>query len=194
MMFKNLVGLLFLIVLLSCTDSTDISKGQTSSIEKLPGGFYIENGPRQGFMFADSIGPQYTYRYITTTIINDSIAPMRLEIKLSETKNSVKDSLNSIVFILPRHLTPTRQQFDQYMSKELKWFLSRVTKTPVSLDTMLGPKQKCLMTFGILTEVKYPEPFGICLKGSSSNSSVTTLALSFDKYLIPCGQVSFINN
>ncbi len=194
MTFKNLVGLLFLIVLFSCADSKDISNGQTNSIEKLPRGFYIENGPRQGFMFADSIGPQYTYRYITSTIINDSTASMRLEINFSETKNTVKDSLKSIVFLLPTHLTPEKQQFDQYMSRELKWFLSRVTKTPISLDTILGPKQKCVMTFGILTDVKYAEPFGICLKGSTINASTTTLALCFDKYLIPCGQISCINN
>ena len=194
MTFKNLVRLLFLNVLFSCTDSSDSSNGQTNSIEKLPTGFYLENGPRQGFIYADSIGPQYTYRYITTTIRNDSTAPMTLKINFSKVKSNFKDSLKSIVFLLPRHLTPERQHFDQEMSKELKWFLSRVAKAPVSLDTILGPKQKCVMTFGILTDVKYAEPYGIYLKGSSSHSSATTLALSFDKYLIPCGQITFISN
>lgn len=194
MTIKNLVRLLFLSALYSCTDSGDSSNGQTNSIEKLPSGFYIENGPRQGFIYADSIGPQYTYRYITTTIRNDSVTPMTLKINFSEVKNNFKDSLKSIVFLLPRHLTPDRQRFDQEMSKELRWFLSRVAKTPVSLDTILGPKQKCVMTFGILTDVKYAEPYGICLKGSTSHPSTTTLALSFDKYLIPCGQIKFISN
>jgi len=191
---KNLIILLFLSLLFSCSETTVSSNSVSNTNEKTPIGFHIVNGPRQGFMYADTIGPQYTYRYITSTIINNSTTQLHLEIDFTKAKNNSNDSFKSLVFLLPRHLTPDRQQFDQALSEELKRFLSKVRITQVSLDTILIPNQKCVMSFGILTDVKYAEPFGISLKALEVDSSMATLGLGFDGTLLPCGKISFIKH
>jgi hypothetical protein len=183
MTIKLSIGLLFLISFCSCSDNS-----------REHSGFYIENGPRQGFQYADSIGPLYHYRYITTTIINDSVIPMRLEINFLKEDTTLKVSFKSKVFLLPRSLTPEKQQFDPSTSIELRKFLAKVNEAPIAFDTMLSPKGKCVMAFGILTDTKYEQPNGICLKASTRSSSTVTLGLSFDNNLIPCGQISFITN
>lgn len=192
--------------LCSCADSTGSSNAQTYLIEKLPSGFSIKNGPRQGSRYVDSNGTVYVYVHITTTITNDSTIPMRLVIDFSEGKNLANDGLHSTVFLLPRRqltseklLTPVSNQIDLGMTNELKWFLDRVNEIQVSLDTVLNSKGKCILTFGILNNSKYELPYGIGLKASTESTSTVALGLSFDRissehYLIPCGQISFTTN
>jgi len=206
MTLKNLVGFLILIGFCSCTDNTDFSNSQTILIEKLPSGFSIKNGPRQGSRYVDSNGTTYVYIHITTTITNDSTIPMRLAIDFSEKKNLTNDSLKSTGFLLPRRrltseklLTPLSNQIDLGITNELKWFLDRFTEIPVSLDTVLNSKGKCILTFGLLNNTKYELPYGIGLKASTESSSTVNLGLSFDRmpsehYLIPCGQISFTSD
>jgi hypothetical protein len=122
-------------------------------------GVSIENGPRQGFQYFDSLGTEYTYRYITTTITNDSIVPIQLKISFSKEYNYLRsnDSLKSKVFLLPRELTPDRQHYDNSISKELKTFLDKDVDNPISLDKRINPNEKLIMTFGVLTDIKYGE-------------------------------------
>jgi hypothetical protein len=119
---------------------------------------------------------------------------MRLQINFLKEDTALKDSLKSRAFLLPRSLTPEKQQFDQSMAIELRKFLAKVDETPIVFDTMLSPKGKCVMTFGILTDTKYEQPNGIGLKASIRSLSTVALGLSFDNNLIPCGQISFITN
>jgi hypothetical protein len=201
MTLKNLVGLLILISLCSCKNSTDSSNSHTN-----PPGFSIKNSQRSGLGYIDTNGTAFTYRDITTIITNDSTIPMRLVIDFSKEKNTTNDSLKTTVFMLPRRrlsietlLFPVNRQTDPGMTNELQWFLDKVTEIPVSLDTVLSPKGKCVMTFGILNDSKYADPYAIGLKASIESSSTVTLGLSFDRipsehHLIPCGQISFITN
>lgn len=131
---------------------------------------------------------------------------MRLTINFSKEKNTANGRFESPVFMLPRRqLNPENvlphqiPQVNLVMSKELKWFLDRVTKIPVSLDTVLSQKGKCVLNFGILNKVEYAEPYAIGLKASTSSSSTLKLELSFDRipedhYSIPCGEISFTPN
>ncbi len=179
---RLLIGFLFLVCFCCCSDN-----------QKEHSGFYIENGPRQGYQYADSTGPAYHYRCITTTIINDSVAPMHLKINFQKEGN-VKDSLNSRVFLLPLNLPPEKKQVYPGMSTGLRKFLSQVNETSVDLDTILASKEKCVVTFGILTEARFEQPNGIGLVASAKTSSIIPLGLRFDNNLVPCGHISFISN
>lgn len=203
LLFKNLVGFLILLLLQGCTGSSSNSGMQNDSAEKLSSGFSIQNGSRRGSTYVDSNGTTFVYYYITTTITNDSTLPMNLTINFSKKKNLTNDTLKSPVFMLPRKtlrqenpLPVETPQIDLGMSKELKWFLGNVAQIPVSLDTVLNPNGVCVLTFGILNNVTYAEPYGIGLKVSPEVSTTPTLVLSFDRipdehYLIPCGEISF---
>ena len=119
MTVKYFIQLLF-ILLYSCSSNlvkTDFGKGEKQF------GFHIENGPRQGFQYFDSTKTEYNYRYYTITITNDTIVPILLQINFDKTDILVNDSVKSKIFLLPRHLTPDKQHFDQTMSKELIKFL-----------------------------------------------------------------------
>src|SRR5437867_3823315 len=97
---------LFMLFAFSCSD-----KQQEKHPDKKHSGLYIENGPRQGLQYFDSLGIEYKYRYVTTTIINDSIVPIQLKISLSKDYN-YPFAINSTkfrVFLLPRKLTPEKQ-------------------------------------------------------------------------------------
>lgn len=208
MTVKHLFRLLFLICLYGCFDNSDnqVSKSvQTQQWEtsqrklqkwKNHFGLYIENGPRQGFQYFDASKTEYNYRYYTITITNDSIIPVHLEIYFPETAEILKDSGKSKVFLLPRHLTPEEQHFDHSISKELKSFLDEEIDTPVRLNKTLKPTEKCVLTFGVLTDTKYPDPttpFDTRLLTSNENSSVISIKLQInDTLIIPCGQFSYI--
>ena len=191
MTIKFSIGLLFLFVFCNCSYNTN-DQGDYS-------GFYIENGPRQGLKYIDSIGPQYDYTCVTTTIRNDSVVPMRLKINFSKEDSTLNDSLKAKVFLLPKRLTTEKKQFYTSMSKELRNFLNGVDEATVSLDTLLSANEKCVMTFGILTNTKYGQPYGIGLRALNKSSSKVTLELSFyrkpgKQYLIPCGEISFASS
>lgn len=203
LLFKNLVVFLILILLQGCTGSSSDSGMQKGSGEKLPSGFTIINGSRNGTTYVDPNGATFVFYYITTTIINDSTLPMKLTINFHKNKNLSSDSLKSPVFMLPRKilrpenpLPAEKQQIDLGMSKELKWFLGNVAEIPVSLDTVLNAHGTCVLTFGILNDTNYAEPYAIGLKASKGLSSTLKLALSFDRipdkhYLVPCGEILF---
>src|ERR1043166_3324163 len=103
---QHLIYILGLFILISCRQSTDNSE-KTKRIGENQFGLFLENGPRQGFNFIDSIGTLYDYRYFTETITNDSTICINLEISFSKEYNDMRlnDSLMSKVFLLPRKLT-----------------------------------------------------------------------------------------
>ena len=213
MTVKNLVRLVFLICLFGCSgnsgnfaykaDPKQFSHNfkndpkQALQYRYLQFGLYIENGPRQGMQYFDSSFAEYNYRYNTITIRNDSTAAIQLEIGFLETGMNLKDSMRSKFFLLPRHLTPNEQHMDSGgISKELKRFLDFESDHPVHLSKVLKPREKCVLTFGVLTNRKYPDPttpYETELLTSHENTSATSLKLKINNTLIiPCGQFSYI--
>jgi hypothetical protein len=192
MTVKNIFRLLFFISLYGCSNNSD---NRVSRIDSTLVGLNIENGPRQGFQYYD-LTTQYNYRYNTITITNDSPAPVQLEIGFSE--KDLSEIGNSKVFLLPRHLTPKEQHFDQSISKELKKFLDANTDKLEHLRKTLKPTEICVLTFGVLTDTKYPDPttpFGTELITSKENSSEIFLKLKInDTLVIPCGHFTYIEN
>lgn len=200
MTVKNLFRLVFLIFLYSCSDNSNHYANRTRE-EIRTGekqfGLYIENGPRQGMQYFDSIGAMYNYRYNTITIWNDSTVAIKLEIGFSKMGMNLKDSIKSKFFLLPRHLTPKQQHMDTGgMSEELKRFLDFEIDNPVHLSKVLNPREKCVLTFGVLTDTKYPDPttpFETALLTSHENSSAISLKLKInDTLIIPCGQFLYM--
>jgi len=193
MKVKHLFELLLLICLFGCSDDSEEGANRSGQTQF---GLYIENGPRQGFQYFDSTRTEYNYRFRTIIITNDSLIPVKLEIYFPETSKLIIDSSNSKVFLLPRHLTPKEQNFDHSISKELKRFLDFEIDKPENLNKTINPTEKCVLTFGVLTDVKYPEPtntFETKLLASTENSSEISLRLKInDTFIIPCGQFSYL--
>lgn len=161
--------------------------GETGSTQF---GLAIENGPRQGFQYL-----HYDYRYFTITITNDTTLPVQLEIGLLE--RELKEDSSSNVFLLPRRLTPKEQHFDQSMSDELRRFLEFEIDKKEHLSSVVNPSEKCVLTFGVLTDTKYPNPttpFGTQLLTSKENESKVSCWLKLNEaFIIPCGHIEFIH-
>lgn len=194
MIVKHLFRLVFLICLYGCSGNSDNHVNRTGEKQS---GLYIENGLRQGMQYVDSTGAEYNYRYNTITIWNDSTVAIQLEIGFSEMGMNLKDSIKSKIFLLPRHLTPNEQHFDAGgMSEELKRFLDFEINSPVHLSKALNPKEKCVLTFGVLTDTKYPDPttpYETKLLTSHENTSAISLKLKInDTLIIPFGQFSYV--
>ncbi len=214
---KSLIYLLFVFIVFSCTNDEPIKdlsekKPLAYSDHTKNTGITIENNPRQGFGYTDPEGVQYGYYYITTTLINDSSVPIQLKIAFGNEYNYMRSRkfLFSEVFLLPRALTPKRQQYDVSMSKELKHFLDTRSGTSDSLNIILNPKEQCVMTFGKLTTLGEKEPFTLELKlldnefENNKHDSLLNAALLKTEgkgvplvlhlatpALIPCGQILF---
>lgn len=203
MTIKHLFRLIFLIFLYGCWGNSDNHANRRDEKQfrlnqdhHLQFGLNIENGPRQGMQYFAS-GTEYNYRYNTITIWNDSTIAIQLEIGFSEMGMNLKDSIKSNFFLLPRHLTPNEQHFDTGgISEELKRFLDFEIDNPVHLSKVLNPGEKCVLTFGVLTDIKYPDPttpYETELLTSREKTSTISLKLKInDKLIIPCGQFSYL--
>jgi hypothetical protein len=212
-MIKHLFRLVFLICLYGCSGNSDNhvnrpdEKQFNPNIENDPiqglqyhylqYGLYIENGPRHGILYTNPSGKKYDYRNYTITIWNDSTVAIQLEIGFSEMGMNLKDSTRSKFFLLPRHLTPNEQHSDKRrMSKELERFIDFEIDNPVHLSKVLNPREKCVLTFGVLTDPKYPTPttsYETKLLASYENSSAISLKFRInDTLIIPCGQFSYM--
>ena len=186
---------LFFILLFGCSCNSvkqDFGKGEKQF------GLHIDKGPRQGFQYFDSSKTEYNYRYYTIEITSDTIVPILLKINFDTTDILVNDSIKSKIFLLPRHLTLDKQQFDQTMSKELIKFLDVEIDNPQNLIKTLKQGEKCVFTFGVLTDIKYFDPttpYSTEILTSNENLSVIAMKLKInDRLIIPCGQFSYINN
>ncbi len=185
MKIKYLYQLVFLICLYGCSDNLS---------ER---GLIIICSPRQGFQYYDPPRAEYNYRYNTISITNDTTVAIQVDVVFSETEMSLKDdSIRFKVFLLPRHLTPNEQHYDQQMSKELKRFLDFEINTSEHLSTVINPSENCVFTFGVLTNARYPDPttpYQTKLLTSCENSSVNSLKLKInDSLIIPCGTFSYL--
>jgi hypothetical protein len=195
----KLISTVFILCTISACGQNEKNKdGVTTIASEKKYGLYIANGQRQGMQYFDSTKTEYNYRYYTMMITNDSIIPIHLNINISEAVINLRNTIKSKIFLLPRHLTPEEQQFDQGgMSKELKSFLDQDIDTPVYLNKILNPTERCVLTFGVLTDTKYLDPttpFDTRLIVLNENSSALSIKLKInDGLIIPCGQFSYIN-
>jgi hypothetical protein len=135
-----------------------------------------------------------------------------LRISFSKEYKYLRDRniLKSKVFLLPIKLTPERQHFDNSMSEELKHFLDNNVDVPISLDTIINPNERIVMTFVVLTDEKYGEFMQMQLISSAKQfrlnkndsleklvhwpEKLQTIYLALDlvnSFIIPCGQISF---
>lgn len=199
-----------LVIVFSCSDN-EANKTQNEKTTDVYSekyfGISIENGPRQGSPYFDSLGTEYFYISKKITLSNDTTVPIDLKISFSKEYDHmrVNKGLKSKVFLLPEELTSDEQQYNVTMSKELKFdlgltkelkrFLKSNIET-VSLIKTINPHEKYTVRFGVLTDLKYPLPvyFGLKLNVSSSakRSSTMPLVLYLDNpFAIPCGQFSF---
>jgi len=203
MKYRNLIILLLAVGIFSCSDSKSVKynsdKNSSNQSEKH---FYmtIKNGIGYGFLYSDFMRHRYFCRNHTTTITNNGIAPVHLELSLSNKYYYIdsKDSLKSKVFLLPREVTPKSQDFASLTIKELKRFLDNNIDASSSLDKIINPKESCVVTFGVLVEIGYASVSEIALV-SKENSSTLSLDLKLDRHLktsspliIPCGQITFM--
>ena len=190
MKIHSLIFALLVVSVSGCSGNPPKAKSGLSHL-----GLYIENGPRQGFQYFDKDSTEFNYRYFTIKIVNDTLIPFDVEIDLTG-RNAIRvDSFVSTVFLLPRHLTPEEQQFDSFISPELKKFLDEDTGKPEKLNKLLNPDEKLVVTFGVLTNVNDfdpTRPFETRLVPSKKNSGEVSLSLKLnDRVIIPCGSVLF---
>lgn len=194
MIVKYFIKILFILL---CSCSSNLVKKDFGKSEK-QFGLHIENGQRQGFQYFDSTKTEYNYRYYTITITNDTIVPILLQINFDKTGILVNDNVKSKIFLLPRHLTPDKQHVDQTMSKELIRFLDVEIDTPQKLIKTIKQSEKCVLTFGVLTDTKYLDPttpYGTEILTSNKDLSVISMKLKInDRLIIPCGKFSYLNN
>lgn len=193
MTVKYLSQLVFLICLYRCSVNSIDQKNRTGQTEF---GLSIINGQRQGFQHFDSTGTEFNYRYNTITITNDTLIPIRIEIGFQATDKNLSNSSKSKYFLLPRRLTPAYQHMDTSLSQELKQFLDFEINTTEHLNKTINPKEKCVLTFGVLTDANYPDPttpYQTKLLTEKNSSSKITLKLKInDTLTIPCGHVTYI--
>ena len=197
---KHLFHCIFLICVLGCSDNSHNSRNSGSfytdikDIGEKQFGLRIVNAARQGMGYVSTAHPPSNYRNYTITLINDTIIPIQLEIGFS--KDSLRSKSNSKIFLLPRYLTPKARDMDYGMSKELIKFLDFEIDKPEHLSKVLNPAGKCVLTFGVLTPLKYADPttpFDTKLLASKRDESTINLELKInDTLIIPCGQFSYI--
>lgn len=195
MKVKNLFQCIFFVCIIGCAAKSSEPPKKTGPTHI---GLSIENGQRQGMQYFDSAKVEYNYRYYTMTITNDTTLAIRLEIGIPDTEIRSNTSLRSKIFILPRHLTPKKQQMDvNGISNELKHFLDCEIGTPVHLSKVIGPTEKCVVTFGVLTNIKFEDPttpYDTKLITSTKNSSGISFELQLnDTLIIPCGHFTYVD-
>jgi hypothetical protein len=200
MTVKHLFRLVFLICLYGCSGNSDnhlyradekqFAPFAENEIGEKQFGLYINNPGRRGMSYFDPNRADWYFSY-TITITNDTLIPIHLEISFPETGWGLKDSIKSIFFLLPEHLTDSRT-----MSEGLKRFLDVGKDTPVHLSKTLKPTEKCALTFGILTLSKYNPTTSYDSKLFTSPKNASELSVKFkmnEKLTIPCGHISYIN-
>lgn len=194
---KHLLRLLLIICIYATAGNSYSQLIKTTGEKKF--GLNIKNGPRQGLQYFDSTKTENSYRYYTMTITNDSTIPIQLNIYFSQKEVGLNDRRKSKVFLLPRQLTPAATQFDKSISNELKKYLDMKSHTPEHFNKILKPEEKCVLTFGFLTNSNLwtydpTNRFDPKLIVSKEKSSAQSIKLKIsDTLIILCGQFSYIN-
>lgn len=198
MKFNTVIGLLFMMMICSCTQHSAQS------------GLKIDNGINRGISYTDSIGADYNLRYIPITIINDSSIPIRLHINfLKEYNYPQSDKKEKFrLILLPEEWALEGIGVTESMMTELPNYIDK----PL-LNNTLEPGEKFLVVIGTL----YPRPpknsgilpntlfthnrrdmFTECdwlMQEDPLSSPKNTLGLKLNFgnrcMVIPCGQISY---
>ncbi len=193
-MFNYLFLLLTSICLLGCSGPSQQTTTQPKIGEK-QSGLFVEHGPRHGFQYVDSAGMEYNARYFSLPLTNDTVIPIQLEVYFPEAARNIIDSTHSKVFLLPRNLTPDGLFFDHNLTN-LQRFMDAGVYNGEHLNKTLQPCEKCILAFGVLTNIKYPDPtfpIGGKLVTTIENESTVSLKLEISDTLIsPCGKLIYL--
>lgn len=215
MTFRNIIGLLFLLGVCSCSDN------KSKALSEKYFGAYITNSPRRGHTYTDSTGTEYFYCYINSSITNDSLIPMHVKIAFSNEYHQPTPSNGQKfkVFLLPEFMTTEKKTDINVLNK----FLDEGLESSITIDKVINPNEEYSLNIGFLTEFKSAllnaSPFVLFSKGhkqyfeSISDSAINqvvsaktqlTLLLGLDFFplgqdsikrysIIPCGQISYSN-
>lgn len=210
--FRSL-GILFMVVFLAgCSDEPP-----KEHLHPKYSGVYMDHGPQQGQYYTDPQGNSWFYRYMTTTISNDSVMPLHIDLAFLKEYHypAPMDEQTFKVFLLPETLMADKE-YEAYQ-KDLKNFLDRPLEKPLELHKIIYPKGSYEITIGVLTGLKYMSPgqFALLSKGHKlhflahdslisqavANSKPLELSLALDFYsadksgscfsFIPCGRMVY---
>ena len=201
MKFRTIVGLLIVLIGCSCIQQPSNS------------GLLIENGINRGISYTDSLGTNYSIRYIPITITNDSTIPIHLQMAFSKEYDYpiAYGNQKFKVFLMPKEWATDRGTITDSMVVELKIYIEK----PL-LNETIEPGEKYLLAIGTL----YPNPakisgvlpnllfaqsngdnFQSCDflmdQDKSTNSKLALgLKLVFNEscLIIPCGKISYPEN
>ena len=223
MIFRILIG--FATLLIACSFPQKDSKsgvqsgGDSQHQVRVHPGLKIENSPNRGLNYTDPQGIMYSYRYIPTTITNDTKIPVCIQIDLSKEydyPNEYGDQ-KFRVFLLPEEVMSDKVTWDsstyEIDDNELRNFFDRDLNPPYVLNDTLKPGDKLELSLGAL----YPRPtlcgvvpnvlflekeIGIyqeCRRLENEDHSLSTplslgLKVNFcgdNCFVIPCGNISY---
>ncbi len=194
MTVNHLYLLLISISLFSCTTNSE----ETVTHPKIGGkqvGLFVQHSARHGFQYFDSAGIEYSSRYFSIPITNDTTIPVNLGIYFAETARKIIDGTNSKIFLLPRNLTPDGLFFDHNLTG-LERFLKAGIFQGEHLNDTIQPGEKCVIAFGVLTNVKFPDPTfpigGKLITTPETDSTVSVQLEISDTLLIPCGRFNYL--
>jgi len=220
MKFETIIGFIIVMFLSSClqrTTSKDINEVASNKTVKFKSGLTIENGINRGTGYKDSLGIDYNIRYIPITITNDSTLSVKLDINFSKKYTNPLASSDDDFNIMPmaREWAVDGGEITDNMFVHLK----EVINNPRTNKT-LKPGEELLFAIGTryyrgsgyaapLPEVLFVQgdmdSFQFCeslLFGERTKSNLEFgLKLIFNRgkkdehcAIIPCGQISYIEN
>ena len=208
MKLNSVFILLFACVLSACSD-----QATKEHLHKKHSGMYMDHGTQQGQYYHDPKGNTFFYRHITTTITNDSMVPLNLEIGFTTEYHypAPFEEQSFKLFLLPESLAGDQQDHE----KVLRTFLDTALEKPSALYKTIQPKQELNITIGILTNKNAFAPTQLALitkghrphfinhdslishKASTTNPLDLLFALDFNESdcpscfsVIPCGKMT----
>ncbi len=215
MKFRTITGLLSLLIVGSCSQQTSKSEPQTKKILsqniKTKGGLLIEKGGNRGTEYIDSLGNDYSFRYVPIFITNDSTIRISVQLAFEKEYDYSVDYGDGKFKVIPLpkewgHNGTTDSMFDK-MFEELPTYMNN----PV-IDQTIEPGEKITLGIGTLmikpreVSININAPFAHTEEGFLSNCewqmnedplSNPEIALGLELVInetctiIPCGQISY---
>lgn len=207
MISANAILGLFALIFCSCENAVPTKP----HLHPKHAGIYIDHGTMTGNWHNNGPGNIYSYRSITSTIINDSTLPLHLDLALpaEQPYPAPYNDQRYRLFIIPEALAAQQYNAD---SKALKDFLDSASGRPCTLQRIIQPKEELSLTIGVFSSNKGVAPGQMALlsKGHKphfpahdslinealSKTKVLELLFALDFYkplnniqIIPCGKM-----
>lgn len=158
MIFNNILGLLIVVIVCSCTQQSIKNKVQKENGPdqniKAKTGLNIEYGPNLGTSHTDTAGINHFYVHSTAIIKNDSTIPTLLQFALASEYEfpAFCDDDNFKVFLLPEELTPDTATIYNGIVNGQHDYLNTPLDNPSVIDKLLNPGDYCVVTIGVLIQ------------------------------------------